>query len=128
MRQFLLAAVLIAAPVGIFAAGYHFLAPASQSASQGLGDMSKFIDIVTDVQSIAAAGDFASAEKRVRDYESAWDQAETGLRPLDGAAWTAIDKANDAAFSSLRASSPNAQTVTASLAAVIDALKSGGQK
>lgn len=128
MRQFLLALVLIAAPVGLFAAGYHFLAPTSANATQGLGDMSKFIEIVADVQKIAATGDFAAAEKRVRDYESAWDQAETGLRPLDSAAWTAIDEANDAAFSALRAANPDSQTVTTTLSAVVDALKSGGQK
>ncbi|MBN9310917.1 hypothetical protein [Devosia sp.] len=129
MRQLILAVFLVALPVAIFAGGYRFLAPEASAQTQaGLGDLSKFVAIVADVQTIAAGGDFTAAEQRVRDYESAWDQAETGLRPLDRDAWGVIDEANDGAFSALRAATPNAATIAASLQTVLDVLKSGGRQ
>ena len=50
MRQILLAAMLIAVPVAIFFGVLHLQAPPPLP---GLGDMSAFASIVTDVQAIA---------------------------------------------------------------------------
>ena len=69
MRQFLLAAVLIAVPVAAFSAYEKYWAPPAPSTA-GLGDMSTFIGIAADVRKIAATGDFAAAEKRITDLET----------------------------------------------------------
>jgi hypothetical protein len=85
MRNLLLSVVLIAVPVAGFAAVEMWLmpAPASQSASMGLGDLAPFAAIVTDTQTIAATGDLAAAQTRITDLETAWDEAEPTLRHVD---------------------------------------------
>src|SRR5262245_16832545 len=106
MRQFLLALVLIAVPVALFT-GYEIYRPgAAIAASSGLGDLSQFKTIIADVQALADKGDMAGAAKRITDFESAWDQAETAIRPLDQAAWGNIDSAADAALRAVRSSPP----------------------
>jgi hypothetical protein len=115
MRQFLLALMLIAVPVGLFAA-YKSLAPGVQPAAhQSLGDLSAFAAIIDDVQKISTTGDFAAAEKRITDFETAWDDQESTLRKLNRDAWGNIDGAADAAFKALRTGSPKADDVKKTL-------------
>ncbi len=123
MKQILLATALIVLPVGAFAAfnlyvtGPGVMATSATSAP-GLGDMSAFSAIVTDVQTIAATGDLAAAKVRVKDFETTWDDQATTLRALDGNAWGTIDDAADAALAALRAGTPNAANVDATLMAL----------
>ena len=121
MKQFLLAAILILVPVALFSAYQIYVVKpplAAKVASSALGDLSQFKTIITDVQAIAAKGDLAAAEKRATDFETAWDDAQAKLRPLDSAAWGTIDDAADATFKALRATVPNAQAITQALAAL----------
>jgi hypothetical protein len=123
MRNLLLSAALIAAPVGVFAAAYTVLLPATAptptvavTASPSLGDMSAFATIIGDVQKIAETGDFTAAEKRITDFETAWDAGQKTLRPVNPTDWSNVDMAADAALDALRAGKPDAATVTATLA------------
>lgn len=126
MKQLLLATTLIAVPVAGFA-GFQLLRAHDTRAVQvaapvSLGDMSAFTAIIADVQAIAAKGDLAAAEKRITDYEGAWDEGQARLRPLNSDAWRTIDDASDAAIHALRAATPKADEVTATLAALQTAL------
>lgn len=128
MKQFLLALILIAVPVGLFS-GVMVYQSRHAAPVAPLGDMSAFKAIVTDVQAIAAKGDFVAAEKRVTDFESLWDDKEEALRPMNADAWGNIDDAADKTFSALRADAPDAAKVTATLAnlqaTLDDPLKTG---
>lgn len=121
MKQILLSVALILAPVGVFTA-FEVTFVGSAQADASLGDLSPMIAIVTDVKKIAATGDFAGAATRITDWETAWDDAETGMRPLNPTAWGKIDEASDAALKSLRRGTPTAATVTAALDALLAAL------
>ena len=101
-KQFLLAAVLIAAPVAAFSAGYIYLAPPPEDTLANLGDLSPLRSIAAAVQSIAAKGDLVAAEKRITEFESLWDQEQPTIQPLNETAWGNIDDAADAAIHSLR--------------------------
>jgi hypothetical protein len=123
MKQLLLATALIALPVGAFTAFNLYLtgpgvAATSATAAPGLGDMSAFSAIVTDVQTIAATSDLAAAKARIKDFETTWDDQATTLRALDGNAWGTIDDAADAALAALRAGTPDAANVDATLTAL----------
>lgn len=128
LRQILLAIALIAAPVAAFSAWAHWFgpAPAQAAAANALGDMTAFKTIVTDVQTIAAKGDLPAAATRITDLETAWDDAEDKLRPLDEAQWGGVDGKIDAALKALRAASPEPATVTDTLAALQTALDDPG--
>ena len=123
MKQLLLATALIVLPVGAFTAFNLYLtgpgvAATSTTAAPGLGDMSAFSAIVTDVQTIAATGDLAAAKVRIKDFETTWDDQATSLRALDGNTWGTIDDAADAALAALRAGTPDAANVDATLTAL----------
>ena len=128
LRQICLAILLIAAPVGVFAAWEIWMVPAPQQASapNALGDMGAFKTIVTDVQALTAKGDLAAAATRITDLETAWDDAEDRLRPLDEAQWGGVDGKIDTALKALRATAPQAASVTEALAALQTALDDPG--
>lgn len=121
MKQFLLAAVLIIIPVAAFSTFEVYLAEAPATAAT-LGDLTSLKAIVGDVQAIAAKGDLTAAETRVTDFETAWDDAESTMRPLNAAAWGTVDEASDAALHALRAKAPDAAKVTTALAGLMAAL------
>jgi len=122
MKQLLLAIALIAIPVALFS-GYEVYSPkAAQAASPGLGDLASFVSIIADVQALAGKGDMAGAAKRITDFETAWDQAETAIRPLDQAAWGNIDMASDGALKAVRAPQPQPDKVKSALATLMSEL------
>jgi hypothetical protein len=94
MKQILLATALILAPVGAFTAFEMTFVGAAQ-ADASLGDLSPMKAIIADVQKIVATGDMAAAAARITDFETAWDDAEAGMRPLNPDAWSKIDDAAD---------------------------------
>lgn len=131
MKQLLLATTLILVPVAVFTGFTLYQGPATASTpaatattpAAGLGDMSAFKAIIADVQTVAATGDFAAAQKRITDFETAWDDAASKLRALNGAAWGNVDDASDAALGALRAGTPVAGDVTTTLAALMAELE-----
>lgn len=126
MKQFLLAVVLIAVPVAAFAGFQIYLspprAPLPSSSSASLGDLSNLKTIGAEVLAIAKTGDFVAAEKRITDFETAWDEAESTMRPKNPAAWGTVDDAADAAIHALRAQAPDGARVKETLSALIAVL------
>ena len=115
MKQIFLALFLIAVPVAAFTAFQVYATGTNNHAAVGLGDLSSMKAIIADVQSLAEKGDLAGAAKRVTDFESAWDQGETAIRPLNPTYWGNIDMASDAALKALRESKPSADKVKKAL-------------
>ena len=121
MKQILLAVALIAVPVIGFTGFTMYNAQASATAAS-LGDLSPMQTIITDVQKIAATGDFAAAEKRITDFETTWDDSASAMRALDPNAWGNVDQAADGALDALRSTTPAADSVTTTLASLAASL------
>ena len=98
-------------------------APIAMAASSRLGDMAPFEAIASDTLVLIDKGEIKAAEKRITDFETAWDKAESTLYSKDKTAWSTIDDAADAAISSLRASQPDAVEAQKTVSALIDMLK-----
>ncbi|TAV41607.1 hypothetical protein ELI02_28340 (plasmid) [Rhizobium leguminosarum] len=126
MRQIFLVIALIAAPVAAFTS-FELYANNAPAKMADLGDISSFKAIVADVQSLASKGDLAGAAKRITDYETAWDQAESAIRPLNPNDWNHIDAASDAALKALRQSAPSADNVNKTLATLMAVLNHPAQ-
>ena len=127
MRNLLLATALIVIPVAAFTGYTVYVSKMSVMANAPaatLGDLSSFSAIITDVQSKVARGDLAAAKARIKDFEIAWDDNETGLKPMDPAHWGQIDAAADAGLLALREGTPDPTTVTANLVTLQATLQS----
>ncbi|TCR85266.1 hypothetical protein [Rhizobium sp. BK376] len=105
MKKLLLALSLLAVPA---IAPVVLPSPTLAAAPSALGDLSSFQTIATDTLKLVDAGDLAGAQKRITDFETAWDAAEPTLYALDKADWMVVDKAADGAISSLRKPKPDA--------------------
>lgn len=70
-------------------------------------DVAGFRTIVTDTLAKVQAGDQAGAVARITDLESAWDQAQDRLQPLDPTGWESLDRKIDKALKAVRASAPD---------------------
>ncbi|WP_415767539.1 hypothetical protein [Pseudomonas sp. ZB1P45] len=80
-----------------------------------MGDLSYLKVILSDTQQLLASGDMKGARARITDLESAWDQAEEKLRPIDPEGWTSIDKSLDRALKQVRTGSPDLAACTEAL-------------
>ncbi len=124
MKQFFLAAILIALPVAAFTAAEIWLLPGgagqtAAAASPGsLGELPAYEAIVADTRDLVGSGNLAAAETRITDFETKWDDAEATMRPEGPAAWGNVDAAADAAFAALRARTPDAAEATKALVAL----------
>ncbi|MFC9789452.1 hypothetical protein [Rhodococcus sp. NPDC127528] len=74
---------------------------------------------LTDVQ----GGDQAGARARAKDLETAWDDGESTLRPMDKAAWHVLDDRIDGALSAVRAGKPDPATEVQALTILLAALQ-----
>ncbi len=91
--------------------------------SSPLGDMMVFTTIVADTKQLVVANDLPGAKTRVADLEHEWDDAQSRLKPMNGAKWTEVDDAIDKVLRQLRAVSPNQKDCLAALDALLAVLK-----
>ncbi|TAV64732.1 hypothetical protein [Rhizobium leguminosarum] len=126
MRQIFLAIALIVAPVAAFT-GFELYTNNAPATAADLGDLSSFKTIIADVQALVSKGDLSAAARRITDYETAWDQAETAIRPLDPNGWNNVDAASDAALKALRQSTPSPDKVSKTLATLMAVLNNPAQ-
>ena len=87
-----------------------------------LGDLSSLIKIIEDTKSLVVANDLQGAKTRIGDWEYEWDNAQSRLKPMNGAKWTEIDNASDKALRQLRAVNPDAQGCKSALDALLAVL------
>ena len=98
--------------LGASGVGYHARrtqlanhAAASLSLTMPLGDLSHFRQIADDMLKAERAGDASAAKSRADDLESAWDNAQAQLRPMNPEKWTLMDNAIDDVLKKVRAGS-----------------------
>jgi len=128
--------VVVALLLSIGGTGYYLRrsqlrneAVASASPTAPLGDLSAFRKMAEDMLSLVRAGDLSGAKSRADDLETAWDNAQARLRPMNEEKWTLMDNAIDDVLTKVRSTQPNGAESSASLESfitVIDTL--GNQK
>jgi hypothetical protein len=98
------------------------LAPGAATAHFPTIEIAKFRTIAQDTLTKVQAGDQAAATARSKDLETAWDDDEETLRPMDEPGWHALDGQIDNVLQALRASHPDPATATQTITALLDAL------
>ena len=121
MKHALIALALIVTPVAmpVVMAQPVLAAPLTGK----LGDLSSFATIADDTLTLIEQKDLVAAQKRITDFETAWDAAQPTLYPKDKAAWGVIDDAADAAIKSLRATKPSAKKAKTTVTALLNTLQ-----
>ncbi len=69
------------------------------------------------------AGDQSGAKARITDLETAWDEDESNLKPMDEDAWGVIDRQIDSALKAVRTRNPDPATETQTLNELLSALR-----
>ncbi len=99
------------------------LAPGqSATASFPGSDVATIRTIVSDTRGLVAAGDQAGATARAKDLETAWDDAQPTLEPLDETGWSVLDGQIDAVLTSIRDAHPDAAAETTALNTLLTTL------
>jgi uncharacterized membrane-anchored protein len=99
------------------------VAPGQLTAHFPPAEIAKFRAIVQATLQKVQAGDQSGAKARITDLEHAWDDDESILRPMDGAAWKTIDGQIDSALKEVRTRHPDPAAETQSLNALLAALR-----
>ncbi|MGB5760019.1 MAG: hypothetical protein WBM50_24105 [Acidimicrobiales bacterium] len=84
------------------------LSPQQATVNFPTADLAEFRTITQDTIGFVQNGDQTAAAARITDLETAWDDAQPTLEPLDETAWTFLDSEIDHALSAVRASQPGA--------------------
>jgi hypothetical protein len=97
----------------------HDRTKATAPTGAALGDLSAYKQIAEDTLGIVEKGDLAAAKARIKDLETAWDNAEEKLKPMNPEKWTSVDKSIDRALADLRSGQPDAAACRSSLNTLI---------
>ena len=98
------------------------LTPQQATANFAADDLAEFSTIATDTLGLVQSGDQAGATTRIADLETAWDDAQPTLEPLDGTAWTFLDSEIDDVLASVRAPAPDVSAEVQALTALVTSL------
>ena len=85
-------------------------------------DVTAFRTIVTDTLAKVQAGDQAGAGARITDLETAWDDAQDELEPMDPTGWESLDRKIDNALRAVRSTAPDPTAEKQSLNELLSAL------
>jgi hypothetical protein len=85
-------------------------------------EIAKFRTIAADTLAQVRAGDQSGATARIKDLETAWDDDQPTLQPMDDIAWTVLDGQIDSVLTALRSSNPDSATETQTLTALLTSL------
>ena len=128
--QVVVVAVLL---LGVSSAGYYARraqllnhAAASVSPAAPLGDLGRFRQIAGDMLTAETAGDAPSAKSRADDLETAWDNGQALLRPMNPEKWTLMDNTIDDVLKKVRAGNGGERASLQAFIHVMDTL--GDQK
>ena len=100
------------------------LAPGqSATAHFPAADVAKFRTIAADSLTKVQAGDQSAATARIKDLETAWDDDQPTLQPMDDASWTVLDGQIDSVLKALRASNPDPVAETQTLTTLLASLR-----
>jgi uncharacterized membrane-anchored protein len=86
-------------------------------------ETAKFRTITQDTLAKIQAGDQTGATTRIKDLETAWDDDQPTLQPLDDTGWTALDGQIDKVLKALRANTPDPTTETQTLTTLLTSLR-----
>lgn len=98
------------------------LTPAQVTANFDTTALEPFSTIAADTLDLVHQGDQNAATARVTDLETAWDDAQPTLEPIDQTAWTFLDSEVDAVLTAIRSSNPDATKEQDALNALITSL------
>jgi uncharacterized membrane-anchored protein len=100
------------------------LAPGqSATAKFPAADVTNFRTITQDTLVKVQADDQAGAQARITDLETAWDDGQKSLEPLDETGWTVLDGQIDSALKAVRAGQPDPATEQQALTALLASLR-----
>ncbi|MDT5297370.1 MAG: hypothetical protein QOG79_612 [Mycobacterium sp.] len=86
-------------------------------------ETAKFRTITQDTLAKVQAGDQAGATARIKDLETACDDDQATLQPLDDTGWTVLDGQIDDVLTALRAKSPDPATENHALTTLLTSLQ-----
>ncbi|OYD67629.1 putative membrane-anchored protein [Rhodococcus sp. OK302] len=99
------------------------LAPGQAIAHFPAGTVTELRTVVGDALAGVQAGSQSDAKSKVKELETTWDDNQSTLQPLDAAGWSALDARIDKVLSAVRAGNPDTSTETATLTALLAALR-----
>jgi uncharacterized membrane-anchored protein len=86
------------------------LPPGRASATFPPADVATFRTITQTTLNNVQAGDLSAATTRIKDLETAWDDDQSRLQPMDPATWTVLDGQIDSVLKALRSPTPDPAT------------------
>ncbi|GHJ43416.1 hypothetical protein Cs7R123_07580 [Catellatospora sp. TT07R-123] len=98
------------------------LSPQQATAHFPAAEVARFRTIAQDTLNKLGSGDQEGARGRVTDLESAWDDDQSTLQPMDDTAWTFLDGRIDAVLKTVRANSPDRAAEEQALTALLTSL------
>ncbi|WP_433208720.1 COG4705 family protein [Nocardia sp. CA-107356] len=98
------------------------MVPGQMTAQFPPSEIAKFRTITQDTLTKVQAGQHNDAKARIKDLETAWDQDQDTLQPVDKTAWDVLDAQIDSALEALRASKPDPATETRTLTTLLTSL------
>ena len=93
--------------------------PIVADSAKPLGDLSAFRKIAEEMLQKVNAKDMTAAKSKATDLETAWDDAQAKLRPMNAEKWTQMDNAIDDVLKKVRSPQPDSTAETASINSLI---------